>query len=608
MNMVWHLLWKDIRSLRMVVMFWLGWIFLQTMVEAWVPAIIGRPVLWTTYQMVSMAGPILQFVLLLVLIPLVIHQDPTVDARAFWLTRPISRKTLLVSKLGFMGLIVILPVLLGEIIVLACNGIAGRNLLLAVPEILLIVLCRLSIIGVLAMLTANFARFAIAVVSYFVAIKIVGFLMSIFSAGLFGYGHDAADSLLSVSMMQSRDVVASVATILVGCCLLSWQYLTRKTTVSVIMAIMGALGIMTLQSAWHLDFLKGQERAPAVASVNPDSVSLSIANIEPKKTPPFGSRKYQAFNLAFNLNGIPQDRTVEVVDGNMTFTRSNGHSLRGNAIGLDASAFSLDGHVAVNCPGLWNAVEADVGKFRVLNFNPGSTTSNMELNAQFTTTDSGDYAQYVGERATVSGEVRLNLSEYRRAGAAPLKTGACLVAEASRDRVINISCNIPTRDILLRKQTVSLLFAGQEKSGTLDNRMNSMMRRMMPWTDSEYLLLNRKRGNEVVRCESVSPDDLLYMMTMSIRMWKPNRLDYVDLKLDFPELSDEWLKDAELVCFKKSSLGSFKKTFAMKDFLMPKAGNNPKGAATPAWVGTVSPAGNVSTNVALDQGASSTNQ
>jgi len=312
--------------------------------------------------------------------------------------------------------------------------------------------------------------------------------------------------------------------------------------------------------------------------------------------------------MVFDLTGIPQERTVEVDTGDISFKRSDGPSLRGHAsgIGIIASAFSFIDHVAVNRPGLWDAVEADVGKCRMLNFSPSSTPTNMELNAEFTITSSEDYKQYAGERVTVSGEVSLNLSEYRRAGAAPLKTGACLVAEASRDRVIAVSSNIPAREILLRKQTVSLLFAGKEKSGPPDNMMNSMMNNMMPWTDSEYLLLNRKRGNEVARCESISPDDLLFTMTMTIRMWKPNRLDYVNLKLAFPELSDEWLKDAELVCFKKSSLGSFMKTFEIKDFLMPKPGDNPKGAATPDRVGAVSPEGSIATNAEHDQGAPST--
>ncbi len=603
MNIVWNLLRKDIRGLRIIVMLWLAWVVLQTTIEAWAPAAIGRPVLWWTYQLVSMAGPMMQFILLVVLIPLVIHQDPTVETRAFWLTRPISRKTLLVSKLGFMGLIVVLPVLLGEIIVLACNGIAGRNLMMAVPEILLIVLCRLSIIGVLAALTANFARFAIAGVSYIVAIGIVGLLASIFFARFFHYA-DAAKMLFSGSMMQSREVVGSVAIILVGGFVLCWQYLTRKTKASVIMAIVGVLCIVALKSAWHLDFLKGQKLAPAVVSFNPDNVSLSlsIVNIEPIKIPSFGPRKYQTFNAVFDLTGISQKRTAEVVDGNVTFKRSDGHSLRVDATGLNESAFPFNNdHVAVNSPGLWNAVEADIGKCRVLNSNPDST--NMELNAQFNTHGSEDYKQFAGELVTVSGEVGLDLFEYKKAGMAPLKEGMCLVTKSSRDRVVAVSSNTPTREIILRKQTVSLLFAGEKKS---KGRLNRMMNRMMPWTDSKYLLLNRKRG-EIVRCESVSPNDLLYSMTMAIRMWKLNRLDYVDLKLTFPELSNEWLKDSELVCFKKSSLGSFKKTIEMKDFLMPTVSDNPKGAAAPVKVSAVSPADTAPENAAPDQGAASTN-
>ena len=75
----------------------------------------------------------------------------------------------------------------------------------------------------------------------------------------------------------------------------------------------------------------------------------------------------------------------------------------------------------------------------------------------------------------------------------------------------------------------------------------------------------------------------------------------------FQELSKEWLKDSELVCFKKSSLGSFKKTIEMKDFLMPTVSDNPKGAAAPVKVSAVSPADTAPENAAPDQGAASTN-
>jgi len=263
------------------------------------------------------------------------------------MTHRAARRTLLWSKLGFMGLVVVLPVLLGEIVVLACNGIAGRNLLLAVPEILLTVLSRLSVLGVLAALTANFARFAVAGVSYFVAMGIVSFLANIFVAPRF---HGAAESMFNVSLMQSRDVVGSIATILVGGFVLAWQYLTRKTAASVSLAILGALGIVVTQSAWHTDFLQGEDRSTALIGVNPADVALTLAGVEPKATPGLGPRKYQILDAVIEVEGIPRGHAVEVADGKVTFTRSNGHSMSGEASPFNFEFYGFQ--APLNCPGI----------------------------------------------------------------------------------------------------------------------------------------------------------------------------------------------------------------------------------------------------------------
>lgn len=575
MNIAWHNLLKDIHALRLVVILWLGWIVLQTTVLAWAPAVIGRPGLWATYQIVSLTGPMLQYLLLVILIPLVIQQDPTIETRAFWLTRPISRQTLLVSKLTFLGLIVVLPVLLSEIMVLAFNGIGGHSLLRAVPEILLIELCRLSIISVVAALTANFAHFAIAGVSYLVVTGAVGFFMSCFFVGLFHYA-DSAESLFSLSMMQSRDVVASSATILAGGFVLCWQYLTRKTLAAVVIAVVGALGIVTLRSAWHLDFLKGQTCLPVLNVINPDNISLSIDSVEPQALPRVGPHTFQTFHTLFHLTGMPKDRAAEVIGGNVHFKRPDGPSLDGNVTGLDK--FSLPGDAPLNCPGLWVAIETDVGKCQPLNFTPSSAAGGMELKARITTYGPADYKQYVGKQVAITGEIELAFFEYKQAGATPLKTGAYLVTESSRDHVVDVSSNTSSRTILLRKQTASLLFGGEKKS---DSKFSGFIDRMMPWTDLAYLLINRERSNEVVLCESILPADLLFSMTMATRMWKSKRLDYVNLMLIFPELSDEWMKEAELMYFKRSSVGSFMKSIKMKDFLMPKDDNKAKETVTP---------------------------
>jgi hypothetical protein len=60
---------------------------------------------------------------------------------------------------------------------------------------------------------------------------------------------------------------------------------------------------------------------------------------------------------------------------------------------------------------------------------------------------------------------------------------------------------------------------------------------------------------------------------MSLRMFDqahPKRLDFVNLKLDFPStMGDDWLLDAELICYKKIALGVLKLPLSTNQILIP---------------------------------------
>jgi hypothetical protein len=93
----------------------------------------------------------------------------------------------------------------------------------------------------------------------------------------------------------------------------------------------------------------------------------------------------------------------------------------------------------------------------------------------------------------------------------------------------------------------------------------------LPGKDAIYFLINRKAGNEVALCESVEPD-IFFMMTMGLRMMSsPPRLDYCETKISFPKMPESWMKDAELVCFKKTRIGTLHKDFVSKDVLVGAA-------------------------------------
>jgi len=86
---------------------------------------------------INTLGPALRIVLFLVLVAMVVHDDPLVDSTAFWLTRPIGSKALLCSKLLFVGLALVVPAAIADVVLVAASGLVRDQVLLAVPEVLL---------------------------------------------------------------------------------------------------------------------------------------------------------------------------------------------------------------------------------------------------------------------------------------------------------------------------------------------------------------------------------------------------------------------------------------------------------------------------------------
>ena len=239
MSLICHNFKKDVRQLRLVVGLWLLAIVVHATLGAIVPSTTGHPVLWIIYQLMALAMPMLQFVLMVVIIPMVIQHDPLVDTRAFWLTRPISRPALLAGKLLFLGVVIILPVVLGEMVVLAGSGLDQRHVLLAVPEVLLEVTASTCVIGVLAAFTSNFARFAITGVCYLVGWAIVSFVIGLLLDPILKHSANYPD--MSTGALLSSKLSGWVVTSLLGGLILVLQYVARPKKATMVLAIVAVL-------------------------------------------------------------------------------------------------------------------------------------------------------------------------------------------------------------------------------------------------------------------------------------------------------------------------------------------------------------------------------
>ena len=254
MNLIPHLLKKDIRRSRLLLIIWLVLLVLECALISSSANPADR-VMQALYAMVSVIVPISQALLLLVIVPFVVHEEPLVGTTAFWLTRPLSGRLLLKSKMLYVAVVLILPPLLLEIIVLAANGFRFHDLLLAAPQVVMDQLSLIAAIAVVAVLTPTFGRYAIVGVIALVGMA-GGLILMLQWARIFFDPQYFWSVGQNVSLDRSIGVASSVMT---DSRLRSGRdasvFEPQNTAARCVAVSIGFIAIFANQSLWKWDFL-----------------------------------------------------------------------------------------------------------------------------------------------------------------------------------------------------------------------------------------------------------------------------------------------------------------------------------------------------------------
>ena len=200
------------------------------------------------FGLISGFMPQLEMLLLSIIVPFVILGDPLVGTTGFWLTRPISRPTLLTSKALFAAAVIVLPAVLVEVVAFAANRMTPHYIALVVPDVILGKLTLILAVGAIAALTPNFGRFAIAA-----ATLVVVLVAQEFVAGWMRFL--SAKGPRAISLTRSCDVAVCLWIIFGGGAVVVHQYLTRKTTRSIVAAAIVALATVPALNFWMWDFM-----------------------------------------------------------------------------------------------------------------------------------------------------------------------------------------------------------------------------------------------------------------------------------------------------------------------------------------------------------------
>jgi hypothetical protein len=268
-----HITWKDLRQHRLWIAAYLAVVVVRALLIGSgidVP-VRGQNVLGS-FGMAYVGLCVLHLALLVTTAVQLVQGDRLVGTTAFWLTRPISRGSLLASKLCLsIGLLVAVPVLLDGLVV-AGNGLAWLDALGAIGEGVLLRLAVVLPIMTLASVTGDLAVFVVAsIATLFGAFTLQVTLQWL---KLVSWKSGALDESLAVV------VVATVA--LGSLTALAHQVFTRRTARTVLIVV--ATIVLTLSAANRLDrpFLS-PPRALEPGWLDPARVSVTLTPLAPVK-------------------------------------------------------------------------------------------------------------------------------------------------------------------------------------------------------------------------------------------------------------------------------------------------------------------------------------
>ena len=542
--MIFHLLKKDLRRSRVLLAMWFLLIIAQF-------ALIGSGVnpsdrvMQVAFQMISVLVPLFQGLLVLVIIPHVIHDEPLVGTTAFWFTRPISPALLLKGKALFALLILLLVPLLTEVIVLAANGVTAHDVALAVPEIVLSRLTFIIALALLAVVTPNFGRFAVSGAGCVIAFILVA--MGVQWAKLFlhpesmmGGGADA------VSLMKSRGVASSLLTILGGGAIVAHQYLTRRTARTIVAAVIGVAAVLAVQSYWPIDFLKptpvdnakaGFDVAAVKVGFDSAPVVSDAMSLRGKEVP---EKRVQAL---FGTSGIPRGLIAKVKRVNAELRQPNGQAVPLKQMeGGDGNDYEIE------------SLETALGGIPVVN----ADRRYFSHEAQLFLMDAAIYNANAKQPLVLKADIDLLISKHVVSGELPLKKGARYDHGSEHVVVTDVLRQPDGVDIILQQRKVNLLF----------NRTDAAESPYQFQKKVVYLLVNKKRREAVQQKQGG-------VVNLNIT---GSRLNNEPLRLAFgssqnrsallPELNEQWLADAVLVRLERVPVAEVTRPLMDENFIM----------------------------------------
>jgi hypothetical protein len=271
MNLVLHLVKWDVKRFQVLLSLWLLIVAAGALLEGAWP---GLAVAMVARQTVGITGNLLALVEVLfsiVFVVLVVQEHSLVGTTAFWMTRPIPRGALLAAKLIFLTTAVIVAPVIAEVILMVVYDVPARQIAGVAMHTMVFWALWMSIVMAFASLTANMAKFALAVGGVIISI-----IISIIT--LIAITIDRADERVPIPTAEgsydpTRGMVSTLLLVIAAVVMLIVLYRTRARPRAVAIGIAGVVVAHVLSGVWPWPWLAPQIETPAWA-IEPSVLQL----------------------------------------------------------------------------------------------------------------------------------------------------------------------------------------------------------------------------------------------------------------------------------------------------------------------------------------------
>jgi hypothetical protein len=421
MNTLSHILRTDLRQFRMLIAVFVVLALAETALEIALPILAGDTRLGLSLATASSLVWITIVLFNVLLVGVIVQAHALVGSDAFWMTRPFPPRTLLLSKVAVIALLLIgLPVLCNIGVMILYQVPPGRIATVAIHSILLRAVFLVFLMSA-ASLTRNVAGLALLCGGALLAFA----LTIVISAMVMRARMEDEVAMLAVNVSplavsghdSTADVLVLLLLIAAGVLLLLVQYRTRLRRLSVpagAAAIAVAFGIASI---WPWPILQARVSVPDWAGTNTVLLSARPATFYFDRHHEWVThgRRWRAGRARVTLENASPGWEAQVRVASSAITLSDGTRLEGRAVPY-SQAVALNATEDVPRRTVMRAV---LGVQRVAGLFDGGPAQPILI-----VVPDSDFQAHSGKSGDYHGTFRVDLSRVDIAASLPLERGA----------------------------------------------------------------------------------------------------------------------------------------------------------------------------------------